>query len=215
MKKTLLVLCSFMLGHYAMAQFTKGAKLVGGDVGFNHSTSDNATGNKQKNTTINTTFSYGVAVNQKRFIGASVYYGHSNWKNDYNTGISKSNSNTYGLAVFARDYKQIAGNFFLFGQLNVYGNINRQNYDYITGETADVKGFSTGINIVPGLSYKVSKKLFAELSIPALIGVNYQHIKQESSVNPDTKANSFNFSTAFSDNSNGFDALSLGFRFIF
>jgi hypothetical protein len=160
-KKILLLVISSVLLTSIFGQISKGTLLLGGD--FSASTSKQKFGtNESKNSGITFSPLAGKAVKDNLFIGiyASLGYGKSE-----NTPVfSKASSNSYGAGLFVRKYGVIKNNLYGFLQGNLGFNYAKSSNEQ-TGFSSENKQSAAGINISPGLSYKISKKIHLEAGL--------------------------------------------------
>ena len=191
------------------AQIKKGAVLLGGGLGFTAQKSTSAGSASGKQTNITVMPAFGKAIKDNLVVGADINYSY--YKND-NSYTAKSN--TYGLGVFIRQYKELGKGFYLFGQARSGASYNKQNnHDYNNGNSTDidvVKGFTVQAGLYPGIAYAVSKKFQLETGFNNLVYAEFDHSKStpfNTSV-PETKTNSFSLGTSLSN----FSGVTIGFR---
>jgi hypothetical protein len=200
----------------ASAQFNKGNILLGGNLSYTGNTSSGP-GQPDLNSNYgNFSVSIGKALNENSVFGINISFSPNSTENNFgsNGGVLKLINNNYSAGVFYRKYKSLGKDFFLFGEVG-------GGYTGSTGSTKDSSGnklstsSANGGNIYfyPGISYKISKKFFLELTIPNLIYASYSSNKfsdpQQSSPQKNT---SFDISTSLS--SNPLNSLGIGFRLI-
>src|SRR5450432_360457 len=95
------------------AQITKGSILLGGNIGFSTQTYNSNSPNEQKSTFLSFIPTCGWAVKDNMVLGFDLDYGYQS--SNY-PGSEKSTSNTYGAGIFLRNYKNLGGKFYIFGQ---------------------------------------------------------------------------------------------------
>ncbi len=160
----------------SFSQLNKGTILLGGDVSYNTQSSTNGPAtSKTENFTFSPTIA--VAVKKNVFWGGSVLFSSINNKPAPVNAFSKHNS--YGADLFFRKYKLVKNKFYVFIEAGLsYGIAKekfRQNPDYFF----DSKRITTGLNISPGVSLAVSKKLYLESGFNNIAHLGYQHNKTE------------------------------------
>ena len=110
-------------------------------------------------------------------------------------------------------YAKLAKDFYFFGQGDLAYFTSRATTHY-QASNADVKGTAYGaaFSVTPGLSYRVWKKLYLEMSLPSLLGIRYDanDIKSPITQVPSSKQQTF---SAYSNLSGNTGLSSLGVRF--
>lgn len=220
MKKTFALLLLTTGSLAGMAQIKKGAVLLGGQLGFNNSTSDvtfsppnppNTTQN-QKNKGGNFNIAIGKAVAENAVIGLNA--GYSGGKNENTSGVNSFTSkyNQYNAGVFYRQYRKLANRFYFFGEGGI-GYFTSKQTDTNTPAINNVTRKSTGgqMYLTPGIAYQIGKKLQLELLIPNIVSANYS-VNKTTSTGSNTKQDQFNINT----NLNGLalNSAGIGFRFV-
>jgi hypothetical protein len=172
MRKTFLLLVIISVSLTSVfAQIHKGTLLLGGD--FSASTSKQKFGtNEYKNSGITFSPLAGKAVKDNLFIGIFASLGYS--KNENTPVFSKGSSNSYGAGLFIRKYGVIKNNLYGFLQGNLGFNYAKSGNEQ-TGFSSESKQTSAGINISPGLSYKISKKIHLEAGLRDLAALVRQN----------------------------------------
>ena len=84
------------------------------------------------------------------------------------------------MGVFERKYYPIISNLFVFYQAGIGLNINNQTYSSLLNSN---NGYGINLYALPGISYKVSKKIFLEADLSNLINIDYAHLETN---NPNT-----------------------------
>jgi hypothetical protein len=219
MNRTLLTLCTILsFSISANAQFDKGSILLGGTLSYySYKNTTNSPINNPESKTSNGTFniSLGKAIRENAVFGINLSYSPYSQNNYYtnNTGSLNYSHNFYTIGVFYRLYKNLGKDFYLFGE----GSASYQGSVESGKDDAGVKqlsGSSAGglINLIPGISYKVSKKFLIELSIPALFVAGYSSAKTNTGLIVYNKASQFTISSSLA--SNPLESLGIGFRLI-
>ncbi len=191
----------FAIASTVNGQIKKGATLLGGQLGFNASTTE--PNNFPKSTTTGLTLSpaFGKAVKDNLVIGVDVLYVYTKNVNDAN--VSKTNA--YGAGFFIRKYKLLAKDFYLFGQGRLGGLYSASKY-YSTQQPGSIesKGYNIGLGFYPGLAYSVTYKLQLEAGFNNLVAVQFSHATDDNN----SKSSNFGFSSSLSS----IAGLTFGFR---
>jgi hypothetical protein len=192
-------------------QFKKGSVLLGGDVSFGMSKTENLNNPTQKTNAFTFSPVFAKATRDNLFIGGSLSLGVS--KSIFNVN-GEAKTQTYYMSVFARRYKSIFGKINAFVQGGISGGRivtkNMQGVDY----KSEGKGVSVFASITPGISVSVSKKLFLEAGFSNIAAVSYDRNKETGynfGSTIDRKNSSFSFSSSLSTSTGG---LFFGARFI-
>jgi hypothetical protein len=207
MKKILLtLLIIFSLNFISRAQLSKGSVLLGGDLSW-YSNKTTVTGVQDtKGNSGSFIVSIGKAIKDNNFVGVNFIYSHTD---------GGYTMNEYGVALFYRIYKDLGKNFFLFGEAGVEYNGSKQtdSYPFYPQETTMTTN-TASIYLMPGLSYKISKKFLLELSLPNLFNLNYYSSKATTKGTPDQVSTLDSFSANASLTSNPLTNLTIGFRLL-
>jgi Outer membrane protein beta-barrel domain len=217
--KKVFVLLVFITGSLAgTAQIKKSAVLLGGQLGFNNSSSDYTsntppnTPQNQKNKGANFGIAIGSAIKDNVVVGINAGYG--SFKNENTVGITTFTSTTdqYNFGIFYRQYKSLGRNFYFLGEAGVGYNGSKQT-DKNTPVINDVTRKSSGVQLYlsPGVAYQVSKKLQLEILIPNIVSAGYS-VNKTTSTGNNTKQDQFNINTNLSGSP--LNSLAVGFRFI-
>ena len=205
------------LSFSARAQFNKGSILLGGQLSYTYNSySDvnptNPFNNDQKTNTANFYISIGKAITENTVFGINLNYSPYSVSN-YSYGIYsplKYSNNSFGIGIYYRKYKNLGKDFFLFGEANaLYIGSSQSGKDSTGKEVLSGTGSGGSINLFPGISYKISKKFFVEITIPDLFNVRYNSTKITSQPEVD-KSDQFNITTSLS--SNPLTDMAIGFR---
>jgi hypothetical protein len=212
MKKIiLLTICIYFLTTDSNAQINKGAILLGGDFSFNTQTAKDGT-NKSKSNGFNFSPVVAKAVKQNVFWGGSVSYSSSN--NTAPPGSSSSKNKSYGAGVFYRRYYPVKNKFYVFMQAGASTGFGKDKYRQGPNYYYDAKRIFAGLNITPGVSFSVTKKLYLESGLNNIASLNYQRSKTTGYSSGNSFGGSFN-SFGFSSSLGVFSSsLYFGFRFI-
>jgi hypothetical protein len=204
MKQTILL--STLIAIFSLtssAQIKRGSTILGGQVSFYNSEVESNTLLPDQDTKSATfQISAGKAFKENAVFGFYVEYAHNSVSDAYNVDV-------YGGGVFYRKFHRLAKDFYAFAEISAgYMGSKERRYGI-----QDVRRYESGakLNITPGLSYRVYKKLYAELSIREIAGIQYSASKTRSAIE-NFKTNSFGFKTSMSGSS--LDWMSLGFRVV-
>jgi hypothetical protein len=203
MKK--IVFFSFLfvvLSCFLHAQINKGSVLLGGNVGFS---TTKAKDTSLENNGVSVSPVVGIAVKQNLVVGLSFNYSHS--KDNLNLNNYQSEGKSYGAGVFVRKYVPLGKGFYLFGETGLNYQDYSGAYTY-TYQKTELKVQSIGINLYPGVSYAISKKLQLEFGLPQLVTLGYSKTRQIVNDATTQKTNEVYFSASASSFSN----FILGFR---
>lgn len=196
----------------SFAQIKKGAIFLGGDIGGStqKATYSNSTDVSKQNG-LNISPVYGKAIKENLVLGLSASI---NIYNNKSTGSgSEVKQNSYGAAVFIRKYKPIGkSGFSLFAQGDLgYSYSNSKNNPQSTNYSINKRN-NVGINLFPGISYTISRKLQLETGLANLLSLNYTTQKQDNggAIPYSTKANGFSFGSSI----DGTSLVYIGFRLL-
>lgn len=179
MRTTLLFLSFIFIGGVLNAQITKGSKLIGGNLSFGSSKGES---NSQQYETKSSYFdiepSFGIAVKENLVIGGYIGYRISNNKTISETSESNTKTNTYSAGAFVRKYKQLGkSDFYLFGQASLYFYNWTEKVEAQNTQQSDRRRQEVGVNIRPGVSYAVNKRLHLELGMHNLLSAGFSYAK--------------------------------------
>ena len=192
------------------AQISKGSLLLGGNIG--------ASTQKVEATSINTPFKqnsftispvFGKAIQENLVLGIDA--GLSFYKQEQYDASSKQKQNSYSGGFFLRQYRPIGKGFYLFLQERLGYKYDDNNSNYTYGTESDFKRHTVALNVNPGVSYALNKKLHLEAGFNNLLYLNYSHEKGNNYNNSSPgsyKSNNFNAGADL----NGFSSLYIGFR---
>ena len=122
-------------------------------------------------------------------------------------------NNAYGLGIFYRKYKTLGKDFYLFGEAGAgYTFTSETGTDTLGVKQLTGSGNSGQLNFMPGIAYKISKKLFVEITIPAILVFQYSNSRSDypNYAASNTKDHRFYVSTSL--NSQSLFSLGIGFR---
>ncbi|PSL49043.1 outer membrane protein with beta-barrel domain [Chitinophaga niastensis] len=194
MKKLIVLAAVALFGtQVAKAQFSKGDVILGGNVNVS-TKSDKVKGADSKTTTTNFGISpkVGVALNPNWVIGvfAKTAFG-------FDKDLAGTKTKTYDITpgVFVRNYHMIGqSKFAFFAEANA-------GYRFGQKKVADTKtdtynGFS--VNVLPGITYFVTKHFMVEGAFGGLSYAYDQHKAEATGVKTNTSSFDFNFPKEFS-----------------
>jgi hypothetical protein len=216
-----LLLSSFIVN----GQFKKNDILLGGQLSYNYNSSSSSEpsgyypNSDQKMNYGNITISLGKAVNENTIVGIDLSYLPFSSTNSVTNGppAIKYQNNGYALGIFFRKYKSLGKEFFLFGQGSAsYGWSDQSGKDSTGEKVASGSSWNAGINLFPGIAYRISKHFFLELSIPNLFAVTYTkgHSTNQYGVNDVQTSKSDQLLISTSLSTNPLTNLGIGFRLI-
>jgi hypothetical protein len=212
MKKILLLIISiYFLTTGSDAQMNKGAILLGGDLSFSTTTSKDGT-NKSRFNGFTVAPVFAKAIKQNVFWGGSVSFSSSS--NTPSPAYSSSKNKAYGAGVFYRRYYPVKNKFYVFLQAGASTGFGTDKYRQGPDYNSNDKRIFAGLNITPGVSIAVTKKLYLESGFSNIAALNYQRSKTtgyNSGNSINRSSGSFGFSSSLSAFSSG---LYFGFRFI-
>jgi hypothetical protein len=209
-RKLLLSVSIIMMALVSNAQFKKGSVLLGGDVsGSFQNNEQTGVSGRQKYSTFNFSPAIGVATKENLFVGGSVSYLSSKAVSSNN---DKLTSNGFGAGFFIRKYKSIMNLFYVFLQPGL--NTSFTHAEVVATGDSYVNTLNTGITLTPGLSIKISKKVFLETSLSNIFSLSHSRIKSVDKTRP-VEAVSINNNFTFSSSLSAFSSnLGFGFRII-
>jgi hypothetical protein len=140
-------------------------------------------------------------------------YGSAKANNAFNgTTYYNSKLNQYNAGVFYRRYKKLAREFYLFGEAGTnFSSSKRTDAEIQSGSktVTDVTGIN--LTLMPGLSYKLCKKMMVEITLPDVFYASYGTYK----ITPQTGSSKQEiFNTGSNLNRSLLDAVGIGFRFM-
>ena len=207
------MLIAFIFTTNAQSDIPKNSMLLGGDLSFSSSNTkwDNES---RKSSGFTISPSAAIAVKNNLFIGLNGGIGFSKNSQSINAPYPDSViSRSYSYGIFARRYKPLKNNFYLFLQGNLGGhNANSEHTISSTGYYEE-KYFTFNASLSPGISYGINSKLHIETGFNSIIGVGYS--TQEYSADPSfggvRKQTGFNMYTNLSNFNSQFY---MGFRLL-
>ena len=213
MKTTILLFTSLLFFNFqsqAQTDLPKGSVLLGGNLSFNsfRTSGENNFESKAKGFAISP--SVGIAIRPNLFIGASAGYAFSSNR----TSGDSTRINSYSYGLFARKYKPLRNNFYLFLQGNLSGSNSKRNRENNSLWDFEEKQYGVGLSLTPGVSYALNNKISLEAGFNDILGVGYSENKTRDNLNfsGERKQTSFN---AFTNLNNFNSQIYVGFRLLF
>lgn len=191
MKKVFTLFAGVLLGVISNAQLNKGTILLGGDLFVSTYTVKDGIAEYETNG-FGLSPVFAVAVKDNKFFGITLSYGR--YENNQPPIYISSEGNSYGASVFYRSYKSVLNKLYAFVQAGIPINYNKTELTQSPDYHFTDKVFSVGLNVTPGISLPVSKKVFLEAGFNNVVSVSYQH----------TKTNGYNSGTTVDRSSSGF-----------
>ncbi len=215
MKKLTAIAAAIFLMNSSYAQIEKGKTFIGGSVGFTNSKNENSVTSYSKNNGWNISPQIGKAIKQNLIVGVQLVAGRSINETSGFAGVNKNTSANYGLGFFARKYYPIGNKFMLFGEGSISGNSITGDSKTGIVKTADNSGWGINLNIAPGITYNVSKKLWLEASLTNLLNAGYANATTKQLSNSgqtlsESKSTAFNAGVSIS----GLQDFGIGVRWI-
>lgn len=212
MKKVLLL--AFMATAVAFvsnAQISKGSVLLGGNLNFNSSKTEDAN-NESKQKSIGFAPTVGLAVRTNTILGILVGYSRNSF--DYPPGnfYPEEENTSISSEVFLRKYFPLGKDFYFFGQGGVFVNSSKGE-NKASQYKQESKNLGVGLSLQPGVSYAVSKKFHLEAGLNNMANIGFH--KSETKTIPGagqtttSKGQGFNFSSSL----NSGNYFNIGFRF--
>lgn len=212
MKKIILLFATVAF-HYSNidAQISKGAILLGGDLSGYLQNQEVVSGVQYKNNGFMFSPLVGIATRQNLVQGGFLQIGVTSNKND--SSSDKGKTNNLGAGYFIRKYSVIKNNFYGFVQGNAGISYYKNKYEYSTGKTENSqKGIS--LDLSPGLSFKVSRKLHLETGLRQLVSLSYLTGETKTSNQTPGDVQHFKQLSFYSSLNNFTSGLYFGFRLL-
>jgi hypothetical protein len=199
MKKFITLSVISLIVFNASAQFQKGNKVLG--FGFNASSgtvqqqSPNLTQINKENL-FNLSIELGFATRSNLVTGFYLNGGTGTLETEYRTPAStvyKSKLQNLGGGLFIRSYKEIKGNFFVFGEARAgisYSETKNTVSNFIMYKRNNISA-----GVYPGLAYKWNSRFLLDLRFPDLLSLNYNQQKSFTN-NAEVDQENFNISTS-------------------
>lgn len=177
MKKIIVLLLASAFITTANAQFQKGDKLLGLGLNVNSSSLQRQENNftqisKEEFSSISTEL--GFATKQNLVVGFYLSGGLGTNETEYRNPLPttfKSKLCNVGGGLFVRNYKKLAGNFFVFGDLRT--GINAAETKNTTSDLIENNRLGVSAGIYPGLAYKWNSSFLLDIRFSDLLSINY------------------------------------------
>ena len=194
------------------AQITQGKYLLGGSLSYSNSQDVQYNGSPVQKF-FSSNIQIGKVVKENTVAGLILSYSFAN--ND----LATYKNNMYSAGIFYRKYKPLTKGLYFFGEVDaVYDySKNTQGKFQIGSDGSRYTTNGARISFVPGLSYSVCKKLQMELSMPNLLNLSYDRVKDEKTFTNTqeivtSKAN--NFYANANLNASLLNNVAIGFKFL-
>ena len=206
------ILITFIFTANAQSNIPKKSILLGGDLSFS-SYNTKWDNHSQESTGFFISPSVGFAVKDNLFIGLNGGIGISKNSHNINSPYDSVSSHIYSYGVFARKYKPLKNNFYLFLQTNLGGYHAKSEFTQYTNGSYKEKYFSVNASLSPGISYGINSKLHIETGFNNIVGIGYstQQYSTDPSVGAERKQTGFNMYTSLSNFNSQFY---MGFRLL-
>ncbi len=205
MKKILVFNFLFILFTSASySQINKGSVLLGGNIGFSTSKTKDTS---LENNSVSISPVIGIAIKQDLIVGINFSYAHN--KNNLYVTSSQVEGESYGAGIFLRKYIPLGKGFYLFGETGLNYLNSSDTYTY-PSQKNELKVQTITINLYPGVSYAISKKLQLEFGLPQLVTLGYSTTRDVVNGATTQKTNGVNFNASASS----FSSFILGFRIL-
>ena len=218
MKRHLLFATFVILVFSASAQFTKGEKVLSGNISFNTNKNSNNNGlvvQENNNTNFYVSTSIGWVKSEKRISGFKV--GYYNAITNNNNGVDNTKNNSINVGIFNQHIKSFNKNLFGFLETNLNGGYSWGNYTPMSSTTGGykIKGYNIGTNANIGIGYRITKHLIADATLTNFLAINYNHSGPETNSTSiqSSKNSNFNISTGLT--SFNLNNITIGFRWVF
>lgn len=166
----LFFIASAMFHSGIFSQVSKGSLLLGGDLSLFTQEQKTASGTASKNNGFSFSPLIGIATRTDIIQGGYLQIGYSKSTNNISSAVTKNDN--IGVGYFFRKYSVIKNNFSGFIQGNAGVGFSTSSFEFQTTMNKS-KQTSLGINISPGLSYKVSRKLHLESGLRNIANISY------------------------------------------
>lgn len=218
MKRQLLFAALLVIGFNASAQFTKGEKVLSGNLSFSTNKTTNTTGSVSQTNSGNNFFlntGIGWVKSEKRISGFRVGYYNGLLKS--NGGLAKSANNSFLVGVFNQNTKPFSKSLFGFVETNLNGVYNWGKYTDASSSinNASFKGYGANANASIGIGYRVTKYLIADATLSNLLSINYNQSEPDNSSTATTSSKSSGFSVSTGLSSLSLNSVAIGFRWVF
>lgn len=184
-------------------ELQKGNILLGGTLGFSTQKIERTDLEDAKDNYIVFNPTIGKFYRNNRMAGINLFYSRDK------TPSYETASNSYGFGVFLRQYLPLGKSFYLFAEEGASFNTMKSERNLAASGYQDkFKQTSLNLNLYPGISYLITKRIMAELALNNLVSFSYRkETRNQTYTNgsPESKAinTSFGLSTGFGQNNLG------------
>jgi hypothetical protein len=219
MKRQLLFVALLVIGFNASAQFTKGEKVLSGNISFNTNKNVSTSGTTLQEYSV-TSFSLNTGIgwvkSEKRISGLRIGYYNGFSKNAITSQSTLSN-NTITLGVFNQNIKSFNQHLFGFFETNLNSGYSWREFKDANSTTSnfDYKSYAVAANANIGLGYRITKHLIADATLSNLLSISYSHSDPANSSTSSTNNKSDNFSISTGLSSLSLNSVAIGFRWVF
>jgi hypothetical protein len=174
------ILVCGILSSYAQKNIPKGSLLIGGNFSFASNNFKNENNVETKSNAFTISPSCGIAVKDNLMIGLN--FGYSFYKNSYYSNYpyyDSSRVHSFNYGIFARKYKPLKNNFYLFLQGNLGGFNSKRDLENTTTRDYYEKQVGVNMSVTPGISYAINSKLQIETGFSDIFGIGYSKIENK------------------------------------
>lgn len=169
-----------IIAFFAFATVANAQLYVGGSFGINSKSSTSTSGTTSVSGP--SSFSFGLAPEVGFFLSEKLAIGgriglqttsNKTYANDADRTVTKQTQTTFGITPYANYYFLQAGNFSVFAEANLPIGFGGSSVSTGTVTTKGPSIFNFGINLLPGLAYKVNERILLRTQVNFLnIGFN-------------------------------------------
>ena len=194
MKQAITLLC-ILFSLCAHAQFNKGDKFIGGEVGMRHTSYD---GGDEEDFYFGVSPSAGIFLTKNLALGLELGYSHDAYKTYIDSQVSsKRNSQSYTTGVFAKRFFTIADKFFFALRGDAMYQRSMSNSALFNGAKSSTKSYVLSANVTPSFIFFPSPKWGIEASLGSLSYSHRQEIPSDGSTNDQLNFYAGSFSLGF------------------
>jgi hypothetical protein len=216
-KIILIVTVSLSCSLLTNAQFTRGSILLGGSISYSANNFTPTYQSGQESYFAYFGISAGKAIKENAVWGINLTVSPE-WIGNYTSyglGPLSYYNGIYGMGIFYRAYKSLGKEFYIFGEGGAsFSDSYQSGKDYYGKILVSGHTYNGTIYFMPGIAYKMSKKVFIEVTMPNLFLISYyaSNIAVQDTISYHDKQNRFSISTSLSSTVLG--NLGVGFRLI-
>jgi hypothetical protein len=219
MKKNLLLFTFLLSVCFVNAQFTKGQKMIGGQLEFNTSN----TNVSSQPGAFNKSFIFGISPSFSRFTSASAFntigfsyvYNHSQFS-IHTPNEQISDLHDFGVYVERMKLEQLAKRFYFTysGRVGLTYGFGKAAYPITPNNTTEYNNYGVYASAGIGLLYQVNQRFLLSCGLNNLISVYYNHTENKSNSGSGSKnsTNNAGFATGLSNIS--LNAISIGVKYM-